>query len=150
MPKHTLYFSDATFNIISPDPLGAEGLSTRVSRLCAIAIDVMDENIPTLSFGEWMTFIEVAHDGSYICQNENTPRDMVKSFQFSIRELGFQCDEKWEVNCVALAKKYAALPLVAKLAAIEVCRRYWTRREVNAKYHNQLDILSAHGAKFED
>lgn len=147
MPKHTLYFSDAMFKRIDLDTAGGEGLSSRVSRLCAIALDVLDENIPTLPEAQWCAFMDVAnglHLGS-----DSTPRDLVNSFRFSVMESGPECNDKWGVKCVALAEKYAGLPLAAQLAIIEVCRRFWVRPEVNAKFDGYRDMLAAHGAKFE-
>lgn len=149
MPKHTLYFSDKTLAKIAVDPAGVEGLSARVSRLCHIAVDVMDDSIPTLPKAEWLALMDLSN-GIHMSLSDHTPRDMAESFHFSIMESGPECNEKWGMNCVALAKKYRALPLAAQLAVIEVCRRFWTRPEVNAKFDNYGDIMAAHGARFED
>jgi len=145
MPKHTLYFSDATFKKIGVDTDGPEGLSARVSRLCAIAIDVMDDNIPTMLEREWLTCMDVSNGAFY---PDYTPADISESFRFSVMESGPECNEKWGVRCVDLAAKLAAMPMASQLAVIEVCRRFWTRKEVNNKFDNYRDMMAAHGAKF--
>lgn len=149
MPKHTLYFSDAAFKIISVAEDGPEGLSVRVSRLCAMAIEMMDDNIPVLLKSEWLALMDISN-GQYFDTSTYTPRQAVNDFWFSINESGMECNEKWGVNCVKLSYKYRDLPLASKLAVIEVCRRFWTRKDVNSRYDNYGDIMRAHGAKFSD
>jgi len=149
MPKHTLYFSEPMFRRIALDPAGTEGLSSRVSRLCSIALDLIDDNMPTLTYGEWVTFIDVSN-GQWRNLSDLDPAAETESFAYSVADSGPECNEKWGVQCVPLAKKYMALPLAGRLAVLEVCRRFWTQPEKNARYDSYRDIVEAHGAKFED
>ena len=109
----------------------------------------MNDSIPVLPKREWLTLVDVAN-GNYLGLGDLTSHHMVESFQFSVQESGRECDAKWDVNCVALAHKYGALPLASQLAVIEVCQRFWTQGDFIAKFDNHGDALAAHGAKFKD
>lgn len=148
MPRHTLYFSDRTYAALDIDKGGSEGLSGRVSALCSYAIELLRLAVPALSIDEWCALIEITK--GVIQPSEHGPQAVVESFAFGIGASGPECNEKWGINCPALARKYRAMDLGQQLAVTEVCRRFWAKPEVNKNYDNWRDILEAHGAKFSD
>ena len=66
---------------------------------------------------------------------------------FFDHESGPECDEKWGVDCRALARKINGLPLIQKCAAYEVRRRFWVRKDVNDLHDSYAGMLTAHGAR---
>lgn len=148
MPKHTLYFSDKVYNSLEIDLAGAEGLSARVSTLCSYAVTLLRQNVPALKFSEWGALLDISNGQVRAFEPDHS--STVDSFAFSVAASGPECNAKWGVKCARLAEKFRALQLVEQLAVIEVCRRFWINPEVNAKFDNYRDMLTAHGAKFDD
>jgi len=148
MPKHTLYFSDLIYPKLDIDHDGPEGLSARVSSLCLTAIEVMRDSVPALPFKEWMATLSILN-------GEMPPHDfgiraVADSVYFSILESGPDVNEQFGVDAVEMAKRFKVLPLASQLAIIEVCRRFWVRKDINAKFTSYREILDSHGAKFSD
>jgi len=148
MPKHTLYFSDLMYQKIGVDRSGPEGLSGRVSTLCSIAIEGMDECMPALPLSEWQALLDISN--GLMRTSEHGLTHMVESFRFGVAESGPECNEKWGIKCADLARKLACMTLLEQCAVMEVTRRFWTQPDVNAKYDDYEDILLAHGAKLEN
>ena len=146
MPKHTLYFSERMYDRLDVDRGGVEGLSGRVSNLCSIALDAMREAIPAMSAAEWQALMDISN-GHYR-QSDRAVVEQIDSFCYSVSESGMECNDKWGVNCVALARKLSGMTLIEQCAVMEVCRRFWVRSDINSKFNNYLDILAAHGARF--
>lgn len=145
MPKHSIYLSDQLLERLDLDPAGVEGMSARLSNLIMVALEGMRDNMPTLPLNEWQCLLDVSN-GHY--RGHNDPlQSRLESWVFSISESGPECDEKWRVNCRALARKINSLPLISKCAAYEVCRRFWVRSDINALHDGYDGILAAHGAK---
>jgi len=147
MPKHTLYFSDRVFSRLDVDTSGQEGLSGRVTFLCLAALDTMRDSMPALPLPEWQCLVDVAN--GYHREIDRPISEQVESFRFAVAESGTKCDQKWGVRCVDLARKLAGMPLIAQCAVMEVCRRYWVRKDIRAKFQENQDVLEAHGAKIE-
>ncbi len=145
MPKHSIYLSDQVHERLDLDPAGVEGMSARLSHLIAVALEGMRDNMPTLPLNEWQTLLDVSN-GHYRSHNDPLPAQL-ESWIFSISESGPECDEKWGVDCRALARKINGLPLIQKCAAYEVCRRFWVRKDVNDLHDSYAGMLTAHGAR---
>lgn len=145
MPKHTLYFPDRVYARLDIDPSGIEGLSGRVTSLCLTALDTMRDSVPELPLNEWQALLDISN--GHHREIDRSVAEQVESFRFSVSESGPECNDKWDVSCVDLARKLAAMPMIAQCAVMEVCRRFWVRKDINGKYDNYLDILLAHGAK---
>jgi enoyl-CoA hydratase/carnithine racemase len=77
-------------------------------------------------------------------------RAVADSVYFSILESGPDVNEQFGVDAVEMAKRFKVLPLASQLAIIEVCRRFWVRKDINAKFTSYREILDSHGAKFSD
>lgn len=145
MPKHTLYFSERVYARLEIELGGVEGLSGRVTSLCMTALDTMRDSMPELPLNEWQALLDISN-GHYRDPDRSLP-EQVESFRFGVAESGLECDDKWSIRCVDLARKIGAMPLIQQCAVIEVCRRFWVRKDVNDKYHSYTDILLAHGAR---
>lgn len=148
MPKHTLYFSQTVYDRLDVDPAGVEGLSARVSNLCVTALETMREAVPAMPLNEWQCLLDVSN--GHFRQTDMSLRDQVGGFIFSVSESGPECNEKWSVNCPALARKIESMTLGQQCAIMEVCRRFWVRKDINDKYDSYKDILLAHGAKLPE
>jgi hypothetical protein len=148
MPKHSLYFSEKMFEKLDVDHDGPEGLSARVSSLCESAIEVLRDNVPAMPLREWQATLSILNGVMH--PHEFGPRAVVDSVYFSILESGPDVNAQFKVDAVAMAKRFQALPLVSQLATVEVCRRFWVRKDINARFDNYRDILGAHGARFSD
>jgi hypothetical protein len=148
MPKHSLYFSAPMYEKLDVDHDGPEGLSARVSSLCDAAIEVLKDNVPPMALREWQATLSILNGVMH--PNEFGPQAVADSVYFSILESGPDVNQQFGVNAVSMAKRFQALPLVSQLAVVEVCRRFWVRKDVNARFDNYRDILGAHGAKFTD
>lgn len=148
MPKHTLYFSQMVYDRLEVDPAGVEGLSARVSNLCVTALESMRDSMPTLPLNEWEALLDISN--GHFRMADARLQEQVESFCFSVAESGPECNEKWGVNCPDLARKIAAMPLIQQCAIIELCRRFWVRKDINDKYDSYKDILLAHGAKLPE
>ena len=146
MPKHTLYFSDRVFERLDIDTAGVEGLSGRVSNLVSIALDSMREAAPALPVAEWKALMDISN--GHFRQSDRSVDEQVESFRYGVSESGPECNNKWGVNCVSLARKLAGMTLIEQCAVMEVCRRFWVRSDINSKYDDYHDILEAHGARF--
>jgi hypothetical protein len=148
MPKHTLYFSDKLFDRIALDPAGVEGLSSRVSHLCTIAIEVMREATPELPLNEWEALLDISN--GHFRSSDFTLSEQVESFRYGVSESGPECNEKWGIDCPTLARKLAGMTLAEQCAIMEICRKFWMRSEINAKYDTFKDMLLAHGARITE
>ena len=146
MPKHTLYFSQAVYDRL--DITEREGLSGRVTNLCLTALDGFRENMPTLSLNEWKALLDISN--GLLRNSDFGISAQVESFRFSVSESGPECNEKWGIDCPALARKLARMTVFEQCAVMEVCRRFWARKDINDKYDNYKDILLAHGARIEN
>ncbi len=145
MPKHTLYFSQVVFDRLDLEPARVEGLSARVNNLCVIALDTMREAAPALPLAEWLALVDISN--GYLRVTDRSSAEQVEDFRFSVSESGPECNEKWDINCAALARKLSQMKLIEQFAVMEVCRRYWVRADIREKYDNDRDILEAHGAR---
>ena len=145
MPKHSIYLSDQVHASLDLDPAGIEGMSARLSNLIAIALEGMRENMPTLPLNEWQCLLDVSN-GHYRSRNDPLAAQL-GNWVFSISESGPECDDKWGVDCNALARKINRLPLIQKCAAYEVCRRFWVRSDINDLHDGYASMLKAHGAR---
>lgn len=148
MPKHTLYFSERVYDSLDVDRDALGGLSGRVSHLCGVAIALMREATPEFTEGEWCAMMDVSN--GHLPPYDAGPDAVADSFSFSLSDSGPECNEKWGVRCVDLARTYRALPLAAQLSVVEICRRFWVRSDINAKHDSYRDMLEAHGARFTD
>jgi hypothetical protein len=148
MPKHSLYFSEKMYEKLDIDHDGPEGLSARVSQLCDTAIEVLRDNVPAMPLKEWQATLAILNGVMH--PHEFGIRATADSVYFSILESGPDVNEQFGVDAVDMAKRFKALPLVSQLAVVEVCRRFWVRKDINAKFDSYRDMLTAHGAKFTD
>lgn len=148
MPRHTLYFSDLIYQKLEIDRDGPEGLSARVSSLCDTAIEVLKDNVPAMTLKEWQATLAILNGVMHT--HEFGIRAAADSVYFSILESGPDVNEQFGVDAVDMAKRYKVLPLVSQLAVVEVCRRFWVRKDINERFQTYRDMLDAHGAKFTD
>lgn len=145
MPKHSIYLSDQMHASLDLDPAGVEGTSARLSYLISVALEGMRDNVPTLPLNEWQCLLDVTN-GHYRSHNDPLTFQL-EGWVFSIAESGPECDEKWGLDCKALARKVNALPLIQRCAAYEVCRRFWVRDDINALHESYAAMLKAHGGR---
>jgi hypothetical protein len=148
MPKHSLYFSEKMFERLDIDRDGPEGLSTRISSLCETAIELMRDSVPAMPLKEWQATLSILNGVMH--PHEFGARAVADSVYYSILESGPDVNEQFEVDAVDMAKRFKVLPLASQLAVVEVCRRFWVRKDINDRFESYRDMLDAHGAKFTD
>lgn len=146
MPKKSLYIPDTIDQIVSSGE--ADSYSGRVSYLVTLARDLAFAEVPALTVGEWCAIAD-ANNGT-LHTYEHGPATVFRGAWHSVYDSAPECDEKWGVNCEALAKRLAALPLAAQAAVFEIARSFWARGDVVSAAGSYRDAFIALGAKIAE
>jgi hypothetical protein len=127
---------------------GSEGLSGRVSYLCAVANAAIQDEIPALKEEEWLALADIFE--GFAAAIETDPEVVADSFTSRIAHLGPFINKKWGVNSLTLSKRYNNMRLIEKLAVLEVLRKFWTLDMPMKKFESSRDAIEYRGAKFSE
>jgi hypothetical protein len=144
MPKHTVYIPDSIEAIIAVPEGSAESYSGRVAYLISLADNLAREQMPELSVPEWGAIVEA--NMSTIHQYSAGIESVLSGLWHNLFDFSPEGDEKWGVDCAALARRMQAMPIGAQAAVFEIAKQFWARQdEVNkaGSYAEALRMLGA-------
>ncbi|MEW5833368.1 MAG: hypothetical protein AB1763_11090, partial [Campylobacterota bacterium] len=89
------------------------------------------EQMPELTASEWGAIVDA--NMSTLHQYSLGIPSVLGGLWHNLFDFAPEGDEKWGVDCVALARRMQAMPIGAQAAAFEVIKQFWHRAdEVNA------------------
>ena len=127
MPEKSLYIpNDVDRSIIAAAP--AESYSGRVVYLCTLGHRLALEAAPALSLGEWCAAADALN--GYWLDYEAGVEAVASGVRHELFDAASDLDERWQVDCTALARRLAEMPLGSQAAVLEIVRAYWRRPEI--------------------
>ena len=144
MAKHSIHVPEAIDAIIAVPDGAAESYSGRVAYLISLADTLAREQMPELSASEWGAILDA--NASTLHQYSAGIQYVLSGLWHNLFDFAPEGDEKWGVDCAALARSMQSQPLGAQAAVFEVVKQFWARlEEVNAagSYEKALRMLSA-------
>ncbi len=129
------HFSDSALHAIDLSPEASPSLFQRASFLIEAAAAIAAQSCPALTIGEWCTVAD-AHQGTAHAYGMGvTP--VLSCHWDCVLEAAAECNDKWSVDCEALANRLVNLPIAEQLAVFELTRKFWrnTRHEGETYAH---------------
>ena len=108
--------------------------SGRISHMVVLAHMLINESVPTIVLGEWRAIADAikGHLPSY----EQGPKSVFGGAWHIVHDSWDKLDEKWGVDCKAVAHKLMAMPISQQAAVFEICAKRFLARP---------DVLNASG-----
>lgn len=143
MPKKSLYIPDGVDrDVIAAAP--AESYSGRVAYLCALGHRLALDSAPALTLGEWCAVADALN--GYWLDYEAGVEAVASGVRHELFDAAPELDERWQVDCTALSRRLAEMPLGAQAAVLEIGRAYWRRPEVRDGDQDHEAVFRALGA----
>lgn len=127
MAKHSIHVPDAIENIIAIPEGSAESYSGRLSYLVTMADTLAREQMPELTVGEWGAIVDA--NMSTLHQYSMGIQSVLSGLWHNLFDFAKEGNEKWGVDCVALARRMQSMPLGAQAAVFEVIKQFWHRTD---------------------
>lgn len=143
--ERSTYYSDAVASMIYPGCHDDESVANRVGFLISAASMLAGQSCPALTIGEWCTLAEANNDTWHTYSNgvERT----LHGLWHSVFDRAYECNERWSVDCEALAVRLSNMPLAEQLSVFEIARRFWIAEEsvVGETFAQKFTRLGAPG-----
>lgn len=118
-----------------------ESMSARMSFMIDVAYKICNESVPDLSQNEWLAICDALNGHWY--SYERGVESVLRSAIMSIHDSFIELDEKWSVDCRALAIKIAEMPLAQRFAVAQIARRFWTDKKPAENWAEKLNNIGA-------
>lgn len=150
--KKATYYSDsivAKIDAVSGDDENAmeESFSGRVGFLIDAAVSIAAQSTPTLTVGEWCALAD-ANNGT--CHTfEHGMESVLSGMWHNLFDSSMSNDERFDVDCTALAKRLSKSPIAEQLAVFEIVRKFWKTKHAGITYEEIFTGLGAPGLAVE-
>ncbi len=147
MAKRATYYSDPVARIIDLDDNElSESWSGRVGFLIGAAHLAADESCPALTVDEWCALADADRGTEH--NYAHGPEEVVNGMQHNLFDFADEGDEKWNVDCVALARRLRSASFAERLAVYEIVRRFHKTKPL--KGESYADRFRRIGARLAD
>ena len=148
MAKHSIHVPEAIETIIAVPDGAAESYSGRVSYLISLADTLAREQMPELTAGEWGAILDA--NMSTLHQYSAGIQYVLSGLWHNLFDFAPEGDEKWGVDCAALARRMQAMPIGAQAAVFEIVKQFWARLDEVNEAGGYTEALRMLGARLKD
>ncbi len=145
MARHTIHVPDSIESIIAIKEGSAESYSGRVGYLISLADILMREQMPELTASEWCALVDANTSTSH--QYSMGVQPVLSGLWHNLFDFAPEGDQKWGVDCVALARRMQAMPIASQAAVFEIVKRFWTRDDIVNSAGSYDEAFRALGAR---
>jgi hypothetical protein len=146
--KRSTYYADDVLIALDLSENSAESMSGRVGFMIMAAAKAATDNCPPLTLDEWCAVVESCN--GMFWNYEQGPEAVVSGMAHNLFDSAEEGDEKWDVDCAALAKRIARLPFVQQLAIFEVVHKYWSKpRTAGGGFKEAFEAIGANVSESE-
>ena len=118
-----------------------ESMSARMSFMIDVAYKIGNESDPNLTQNEWLAICDALNGHWY--SYERGVESVLRSAIMSIHDSFIELDEKWSVDCRALAIKIAEMSLAQRFSVVQIARRFWSDKKPAETWNEKLKNIGA-------